>query len=231
MKAQVFRYDPTTDVSPHYETYEVPWRENITVLEVLMYIYENHDPIAFDYNCRGRTCGRCSLMLDEEPVVACFTPIKEDRDIVIEPLRGFPVIRDVVVDKSEIMDKIRIIELRQKVKPLEWADVEEKMDPKVFAKIDMLQWCAKCMCCVAACPIIVNMNDLERFSGPAVMVAVALRYYDPNDLADRVLQAVSEGLFECTLCGNCMRVCPAGIDHLSVLMELRSEAEAKGFKP
>ncbi len=229
MNIKLLRYDPTTEDSPHFETYEVPWKNNITVLEILMFIYENYDPIAFDYGCRGRTCGRCSVMVDGQPVVACYTPIKEDTDIIIEPLKGFPVIRDLVVDKNKAKDKIRNIEVRQPIKDIEMADLITKVDPAMSVKNDMLKWCAKCLCCVAACPVVNSTDSPSEFAGPAAMVAIAYRYYDPNDYGDRVVQAISEGIFDCSMCGICTQVCPAGIDHLPVFQELRTEAKNRGL--
>jgi succinate dehydrogenase/fumarate reductase iron-sulfur protein len=227
MNIKILRYDPTLDDAPHFETYEVPWKENITVLEILMYIYENYDSLAIDFGCRGRVCGRCSVMLDGEAVVACYTPIHEDKDLTIEPLKGFPVIRDVVVDKNKAKDKIRLIEVRQPIKSISAEDVLSPKDPAMSAKGDMLKWCAKCLCCVAACPVVNSPDTPSSFAGPAAMVAIAYRYYDPNDYGDRVVQAVSEGIFDCAMCGICTQVCPAAIDHLPIFEELRAEAKKR----
>ena len=70
------------------------------------------------------------------------------------------------------------------------------------------------------------------FVGPAGMVAIASRYYDDLDGADRVLQAVQEGLFNCLMCGKCDEVCSAlEIDHLGIWAELRAEAQERGIAP
>ena len=58
MKITVTRFDPSQDASPYEQSFEVPYRDNITALEALMHIYENEEPIAFDYSCHGRSCGR-----------------------------------------------------------------------------------------------------------------------------------------------------------------------------
>ena len=64
MKITVTRFDPSQDASPYEQSFEVPYRDNITALEALMHIYENEEPIAFDYSCHGRSCGRCAMMVD-----------------------------------------------------------------------------------------------------------------------------------------------------------------------
>ena len=58
MKITVTRFDPSQDAAPYDQTFEVPFTDKMTALEALMYIYENEDPIAFDYACHGRSCGR-----------------------------------------------------------------------------------------------------------------------------------------------------------------------------
>ena len=72
MKITVKRYDPSKDNAPYETTYEVPHDdEYMTLLQALVYIHENEEPLAFDFSCRGRMCGRCAMMLDGEPGAAC----------------------------------------------------------------------------------------------------------------------------------------------------------------
>lgn len=232
MNVKILRYDPSTDAVPYYKTYNVPWKKNITVLETIVYIHEHHEAIAFDYSCRGRVCGRCSMMLDGTPVVACYTPILKDSDIVLEPLRGFPVIRDFIVDKSKTQDRIAKIEARVRAKPLVKSDITAPMDINLAKKIGDLEWCCRCLSCIAACPVINEDKDQEKFIGPAGLVAIGLRHFDPFDEGDRVVEAVQNGLYECIMCGNCHTVCPAAeIDHLEVYAELRKEAEKRSLNP
>ena len=90
--------------------------------------------------------------------------------------------------------------------------------------------CTRCGSCDADCPVYQMHPD--TFVGPATMVAVAFRYYDTYDQGDRVLEAVSKGLYNCTLCGKCDQVCPRPeIKHVDMWKELRVQAEEKGLKP
>jgi len=78
MKITVKRYDPSKDNAPYETTYEVPHDdEYMTLLQALVYIHENEEPLAFDFSCRGRMCGRCAMMLDGEPVLACVEPLPD----------------------------------------------------------------------------------------------------------------------------------------------------------
>jgi len=99
IKAKVSRFNPATDNSPHYQTYEVPLTPRMTVMEVLDYIYENLDPsLAYHSHtsCHRRICARCNLTINNKPSLSCHTEVNED--ITIEPLPRYKVIRDLVVE-------------------------------------------------------------------------------------------------------------------------------------
>lgn len=232
MKVKVFRYDPAVDDAPAYETYEVEWKEHITVLEVLTNIYENHAPIACDSSCRGRVCGRCAMMLDGEPVMACYTPLKTDSDIVLEPLAGFPVIRDFIVDKRKLNTRISNISNKIRYQPMTKEEIEAPIDFALANKIKSLEWCSRCYSRVSSCPAYNNPSGSDGFVGPVGLVTLGLRFYDPNDQGDRVIEAVQNGLFTCILCGKCDSVCQADeIEHVSLYNELRAAAESRGLSP
>ena len=93
MKLTIKRYDPSKDNAPYDVTYEVPHDdEYMTLLQALVYVHENEEPLAFDFSCRGRMCGRCAMMMDGKPVLACVEPI-DDGNHTVEPLEGVPVIK------------------------------------------------------------------------------------------------------------------------------------------
>jgi len=111
-KMKVFRFDPSSDKKPYYDTYEVPIKyDNMTILGMLMYIYENLDPsLAFLYSCcrfseQGK-CGICDMMVNGEGAQAC-TFIVEEGEFVVEPpnIIGFPLIRDLVTSQFSPADR------------------------------------------------------------------------------------------------------------------------------
>lgn len=229
MKVTVQKYDPSVDEKAYPKEFDVEYHENMTVLEALVQINDTMEPVVFDYSCRGRTCGRCAMALDGTPCLACVTLVDERGKNVIEPLPGFPVVRDLVVDKTKVTDRVAAIMVRQRAFPLELEEVTAPVDPAAYAKIDPLEHCARCCVCTAACPV-VQEKGLKSFIGPTGMIAVGLRHYDPFDQGDRVVEAVQNGLFECTECGTCTMVCKAlEIKHLSVWEDLRSAAVERGF--
>jgi succinate dehydrogenase / fumarate reductase, iron-sulfur subunit len=107
---KVFRYDPAKDGGKHYQTYKVPLRRGMTVLQGLLYIKERLDPtLAIRFSCRMATCGSCGMMINGLPRLACYTLIEDlkKHTVVVEPLRNYPVIRDLVADFSEFFEKHR----------------------------------------------------------------------------------------------------------------------------
>lgn len=226
----VSRYDPSVDAEPTLSTYAVPWEEYMTVLQALHYINEYCEPISFDYSCRGGLCGRCGVMVNGKPSLACFTVIEQGQDVVVEPLRGYTVIRDLVVDKRPIEDALASAN----------AEVQSasEIDIDALPHYDYDVWwedfhrknmCRECGLCFAACPA--YQADRSSYAGPAVLSQVYLRAYDELDASDRVLQAVNLGVFNCTLCGACNAVCPSYIDHIDCNRRLQESARERGLGP
>jgi succinate dehydrogenase/fumarate reductase iron-sulfur protein len=227
--AKIFRYDPSIDAEPTYKTYEVPWEEYITGLQVLHYIHENIEPIGFDYCCRSSLCGRCSCMIDGKPFLACEKALTAGEH-TFEPLKGFPVIKDLVVDHSHIMEKVVATGLAPQV--LETPTKLENIPYDLYWNtLEPLNMCRECMCCYTVCPPLQEDNKWESFIGPSAMAQIAMRFLDPKEKGDRVSQAAFSGVFECTLCGKCSAVCPAEIPHKKLFEMLQQEAEKRGLKP
>lgn len=228
MKITIKRYDPSKDVSAYEATYDVPHNDDhMTLLQALVYIHENLEPLAFDFSCRGRMCGRCAMMLDGEPVLACVEPLT-DKSHTVEPLAGFPVVRDLVVDRSQAQSRIAETYRRVRIEPLTEEDLQT-YNQEDANELFGIQYCARCQVCTAGCPA---RAENPEFIGPSHMLAVAFRHFDPYDQADRLIEAVQGGLWDCQMCGNCTKHCnQLEIDHLAIWQKLRDDAEARGLKP
>ena len=230
--AKVFRYDPSVDAEPYYKTYEVPWQEDpsgfMTGLQVLHYIYENIEPIAYDFNCRGSLCGRCSMVIDGKPGLACYTPLQPGEH-TFEPLESLPIVRDLIVDRAPYMQKFVEADVSKKtVNPVTQSD---PIDYDLYWNtLERLNNCRECMCCYDVCPALQERNKWE-FVGPGAMMQIAMRHLDPYDEEDRVRQAVFSGVWNCDLCGECTSVCPAQIEHTRLIGLLQEAAAEQGLKP
>lgn len=230
MKIEVYKFDPATDTEPHYVSGEVEYREKMTAMEALVAFHENVEPINFDYSCGCRLCGRCAMMLNGEPTLVCVEPI-ENASYKFEPLEGYPVIRDLVVDKKTFDDQLSGIYERIRIEPFnEETIIPKEYDPSTKQDLYSLEFCCRCGVCNASCPAVKEYP--EEFVGPASMIAIAYRHLDPLDQGDRVMEAVSKGLYRCIMCGKCDDVCQQqDIDHIKMWQMLRDAAEERGIVP
>jgi fumarate reductase (CoM/CoB) subunit B len=219
-EVSIFRYDPAEDFGPRYEKYDVPYRDGMSVLEVLKYVYDHYSPIAFRYGCRIKACGTCAVMMNNSPVLACKE--KAQRVMTIEPLPILPVVKDLVFDFDPYFDK------RAKIRPYieppkATIEMPRSLSYEVVNKYRECEICIECLICDAACPVV--RESKQRFAGPSVMLEIAHLYREPQDDGDRIGLAISEGLLHCDLCGKCSEVCPVGIKVHEILGELQQIAQ------
>ena len=227
LTVKVFRFDPSRDERPRYETYLVPYHEGMKVLEALRWIYENYEPsLAFRYGCRSSLCGLCGVSVNGEPVLACKRNVEDN--LVVEPLPKLPIIRDLVVDFERIERRFRGIRpfIERKIIP---AEIPEILSLQAIEECEKYSHCIECYLCTEACPIVSEAR--ERFAGPALMHRLAQLVHDPRDTYDRESMALSEGIYSCTTCKKCNEVCPFDVDLMEMLIGLRSLLVERGRVP
>lgn len=197
------RHDPERGGEPVWADYEIPEGDRTTVLEALMHIYEHQDPtLAFRFGCRFNKCGLCAVEVNGRPRMGCFTDVKDG--MKIGPLRGMPVVRDLVIDRAAYFDALRVLELYIP----EQGDLEEPQVLRQSEEHKKLLSCVECLACNATCPA----YDFEKkpLAGPYVLVKLAQLHFDPRDATDRRRQAAALGLGDCPECRKCH--CINGID-------------------
>ncbi|MBW9220349.1 succinate dehydrogenase/fumarate reductase iron-sulfur subunit [Methanothermococcus sp. SCGC AD-155-N22] len=203
-----------------FKKYTVP--EHITVLEALEYINSNYgEGILYRSSCRSGQCGSCAMTINGEPRLACKTKVEDG--MVVEPLEGFNVVEDLIVDRSPYYKKIQ--DLRNYLH-CEGDKTNLKITPKDIKEFKSVRNCIDCLCCLSKCPA----RRFSQYPGPTFMRQLARFAFDPRDEGDRDKEAYFENLHNCTTCAKCVEVCPKEIDIVHRAIErLRELAFKKGY--
>lgn len=232
---QVTRYRPEREREPTTQEYEIPLREEWAVLDGLNHVKNRLDgTLSYRWSCRMGICGSCGMTVNGEPRLSCaaFLTDYSPGPVRVEPLRNFPVVRDLVVDIDDFMRKL------PRVKP--WivrgdgaADdpgTELPQTPDELDEFKQYSMCINCMLCYSACPIVGLEED---FLGPAA-IALAQRYnLDSRDEgAHERLDVLStaEGVWGCTFVGECTRACPKGVDPAGAIQRYKLTAAADSLR-
>jgi fumarate reductase iron-sulfur subunit len=204
------------------------------VLDALNYVKDHLDgTLSYRWSCRMGVCGSCGMMVNGEPTLTCATYLKRfmPGPIRVEPLTGFPVIRDLIGDIEDFLEKLRRVSpwvVREEERHL--SEGEHLQTPEQLADYKRYSMCINCMLCYAACPI----YELEPgFVGPAA-IALAQRYnLDSRDQgsAERMnALSNSEGIWACTFVGECSTVCPKNVDPAGAIQRYKLASTADYFK-
>jgi fumarate reductase iron-sulfur subunit len=227
---EIARYSPETDAKPHFQSYEVPVSKEWVVLDALNYIKDKVDgSLTYRWSCRMGICGSCGMMVNGEPRLTCATFLSSyahnGNKIRVEPLRYFPVVRDLVTELSDFLAKLKKVKpwlIRQFEPPLsqgEFLQTPEQLD--VYKQFSM---CINCTLCYAACPV-VGLDPV--FVGPAA-IALAQRYNKDNrDQGSDERMAIlahPDGVWGCTFVGECTRVCPKHVDPAGAIQQYKISA-------
>jgi len=231
---QVTRYRPEEESDATVQEYEVPCPKDWVVLDGLNYIKDRLDgSLTYRWSCRMGICGSCGMTVNGEPKLTCETFLSEygNGPVKVEPLRNFPVIRDLVVEIGDFMRKLVEVKpwiIRNKEKLL--SEGEYLQTPDELDEYRQFSMCINCMLCYSACPI----YGLEPgFIGPAA-IALAQRYnLDSRDEgSDERLDVLSEhdGIWGCTFVGECTEVCPKHVDPAGAIQRYKLTAALSELK-
>ena len=228
------------NTTPYEETFEVPYRQNMNVISALMEIRRNPvkvngektSPPQWEMNCLEEVCGACSMVINGKPRQACSTLVDQlEQPIRVEPMRTFPVVRDLAVDRS------RMFEALKKVKA--WIPIDGTYDlgPGPRMAENKRQWayelskCMTCGVCLEACP---NVNSKTDFMGPFVFGQVELKNAHPTgemNKEERLESFMDEGGMQgCGNSQNCVQSCPKGIPLTTSIAAINRQAAIHSLK-
>ncbi len=229
-----------TNATSYKEEFEIPYRENMNVISALMEIRRNPvnkegqktTPISWDMSCLEEVCGACSMVINGKPRQSCTALIDQlEQPIRLEPMRTFPVVRDLVVDRTRMFESLK------KVKA--WIPIDGTYDlgPGPRMAESKRQWayelskCMTCGVCLEACP---NVNSKSPFIGPAPLSQVRLFNAHPTgemNKAERLETIMGEGgLTNCGNSQNCVQSCPKGIPLTTSIAALNRDTTIQSIK-
>jgi succinate dehydrogenase / fumarate reductase iron-sulfur subunit len=229
----IFRFDPESDKSHHFDNFDVPCRMGMTVLDGLNHIRDKLDgSLAYRASCREGVCGSCGMHINGMYRLACETQIKllDTDTIVIRPLAHLPIIRDLFMDMNPFWEKYELIKPYLIPGDMLSPDRERLQTPDDRQKLNGLIECILCLCCHASCTL--TMTDPE-YLGPAALLKMNRFFQDSRDQAyhERLdLVEGDHGIFRCHTIFNCQKVCPKALDPTGSIAKLKQQAVARKLR-
>ncbi len=220
----IYRYNPECDVEPYMQdfSFEAP-STDMMLLDAIEHIKVQDETLTFRRSCREGVCGSDGMNINGKNGLACMTHVSGlKQPIVIRPLPGFPVVRDLVVDMTQFYKQYESIQpylLNDTIAPA----VERLQSPKDRAKLDGLYECILCACCSSSCPSF--WWNPDKFVGPAGLLWAYRFLADSRDNATQArLGALDDpySVFRCRSIMNCVQVCPKSLNPTKAIGKIRS---------
>jgi succinate dehydrogenase / fumarate reductase iron-sulfur subunit len=219
-----------------FQEYQTEITEGMVVLDAVHQIQAEHaNDLAVRWNCKAGKCGSCSAEINGRPKLMCMTRMSDmptDKPITIQPLKAFPVIRDLVTDVSV---NYRTKKKIKKFKPRrpDAADGTWRMDQVDIDRVQEFRKCIECFLCQDVCHVLREHSLHEKFAGPRHMVYVAALEMHPLDVEDRRDDLKKEGgIGFCNITKCCTGVCPENITITdNAIIPLKERVADKFYDP
>lgn len=221
------------DAPGYWETFAVEYRPNLNVIILLTDIARRpvtregikSTPVAWECSCLEEVCGSCSMIINGRVRQACTALVDQlEQPITLEPMTKFPVVRDLVVDRSRMFEALKRVQAWIAIDGTYGLGEGPRMAPEVQEEVYPLSQCISCGCCLEACPQITVDND---FVGPAAISQVRLFNAHPTGALHkkRRLDALMGpgGIQDCGNAQNCVRVCPKEIPLTTSIAEMNRQ--------
>ena len=226
LTVSVYRYNPEIDYEPYMQDFSFDDEgKDMMVLDVLEKLKVIDPTLVFRRSCREGVCGSDGVNISGKNGLACITPLSEavrDNKLVIRPLPGLPVVRDLVIDMTQFYaqyEKIKPYMMNDSVPP----EKERLQSQEDRAKLDGLYECILCACCSTACPSF--WWNPDKFIGPSGLLQAYRFLADSRDTGtnERVTDLQDPfSVFRCHGIMNCVQVCPKGLNPTKAIGHIRS---------
>ena len=223
MRLSIYRYNPESDAAPRMQDYDIALGgHDKKLLDVLMRIRETDDSLSFRRSCREGVCGSDAMNINGRNGLACITAVSDLKEpVVLRPLPGFPVIRDLIVDMTQFFTHYNSIKpylINDQIPP----ERERLQSPEQRERLNGLYECILCACCSAFCPS--YWWNPSKFVGPAGLLQAYRFITDSRDTATRERLAYLDDvyrLYRCRTIMNCTGVCPKGLSPSHAIEQIR----------
>ncbi len=213
VRMRIRRFNPEQDAKPQWRDYTVEAEPTDRVLDALHAVKWQHDgSLAFRRSCAHGVCGSDAMLINGKNRLACKLLIKDVKQpITIEPMRGFSVIKDLVVDMTGFFEKYRAIKpylIAEDPPP----EKERVQSPAERERFEDTTKCIMCGACTTSCP---SFWSNHEFLGPAAIVQAHRFLFDSRDQgAAQRLPVLNQrsGVWRCRTIFNCTEACPRGIE-------------------
>ncbi|SMG00693.1 succinate dehydrogenase/fumarate reductase iron-sulfur subunit [Burkholderia singularis] len=220
----IYRYDPDRDAAPYMQRYEISVNpDDRMLLDVLGRLKRDDETLSYRRSCREGICGSDAMNINGQNGLACLTNMTAlPREIMLRPLPGLPVVRDLIVDMTDFFNQYHSIRpyLINDTPPPER---ERRQSPQQRDQLDGLYECILCACCSAACPS--YWWNPDKFVGPAGLLQAYRFIVDSRDQATAERLDNLEDpyrLFRCRTIMNCTHVCPKGLNPTKAIAQIRA---------
>lgn len=232
VKVSIYRYNPEVDKKPYYKDYDVELDPLDTkLLNVLMRIKDQYDDsISFRRSCREGVCGSDAININGRNGLACLTDISSLKGtIVLRPIPGLPVVRDLIVDMTQFFNQYHSIKpyvIDDRAAP----ERERIQSPEDRAELNGVIECILCACCSTACPSF--WWNPDKFLGPAALLHAYRFIADTRDQAtNERLDELNDPyrLFRCHTIMNCADVCPKHLNPTRAIGKIKEIMVARAL--
>lgn len=240
------RRQPNAESGSYWDTFEIPFREKMNVISALIEIQKNPvtvegktvEPPTWEAACLEEVCGSCTMNINSGIRQACtaliedISELKGDTyEVKLEPMKKFPVIRDLIVDRSKMFENLKKVRAWVPIDGSYDLGMAQPQDDHVRQLRYALSRCMTCGCCLEACP---QVNEHSAFVGPAAIGQALLFDSHPigHVLHNERMEFLTgeEGITGCGNAQNCVKVCPKGVPLTRAIAQLNRDTTVYKIK-
>jgi len=225
---------------PRWEQFTVRYKKNLNIISLLMEIRKNPrtaegqptTPVVWDANCLENVCGSCTMLVNGRVAQACAVLVDQiDKPIELRPMTKFPVVRDLVVDRSKMFEDLKRVKAWISIDGTHHLGPGPKVGDQIQQQRYVMSTCMTCGCCLEVCP---QINSRSDFIGAAAINQVRLFNQHPSGAlnAHQRLEALMEpgGIQDCGNAQNCVKICPKHIPLVTSIAEVNRQVLGHSLK-